>query len=476
MKKGEITVFLSIVFVLMISFVSGILQASMIQAAKNMARLETDRAVYSIFGEYQKELLEEYHVFGLEGSYGTGSFAEENLISRMHYYRTEGTDHKITEIQYLTDNSGQAFREQILTYMEQTNGIGMIREFTGLTTEWEEQEIQGQEMEEIQEEGVDEIEDISGLLESTAEQEADGDSTEGERTEGAEIASENPFSFLEKIKRYGIVSVVLPEEMEVSEKEIRLETQASYRSLTTGRGSFPVRSGMGGIEERLLFNEYVLDRYTNAVSEEEEDAKRNRSLDYEVEYILSGKSSDEENLESVLFRIFLIRMALNYAFLLTDTERQGEAELLALTVAALLLMPEAAEGIKQLVIIAWAAGESVTDIRALLAGKRAALVKTSENWQTSLTSLFKLGESGGPEGSDDQGGIYYKDYLRMLLFLGNTDDITMRTIDRTEENLRLEQKLEHFRADHCVTGVKMENTVTLYDSLTYQFPIHFGYE
>ena len=53
MKKGEITVFLSIVFVLMISFVSGILQASMIQAAKNMARLETDRAVYSIFGEYQ---------------------------------------------------------------------------------------------------------------------------------------------------------------------------------------------------------------------------------------------------------------------------------------------------------------------------------------------------------------------------------------------------------------------------------------
>ena len=68
MKRGEITVFLSIVFVLMISFVSGILQAAVIQSAKNMGRLETDRAVYSVFGEYQKELLEEYHVFGLEGS------------------------------------------------------------------------------------------------------------------------------------------------------------------------------------------------------------------------------------------------------------------------------------------------------------------------------------------------------------------------------------------------------------------------
>lgn len=172
MKRGEITVFLSIVFVLMISFVSGILQAAVIQSAKNMGRLETDRAVYSVFGEYQKELLEEYHVFGLEGSYGTGSYSEENLISRMHYYGTEGTEHKITGIQYLTDNRGQAFREQVLAYMEQVNGIGIVREFTGLTSEWEEQEIQGQEMEEIQTESMGEIENLNGLLESTEEQQA----------------------------------------------------------------------------------------------------------------------------------------------------------------------------------------------------------------------------------------------------------------------------------------------------------------
>ena len=72
----------------------------------------------------------------------------------MHYYGTEGTEHKITGIQYLTDNRGQAFREQVLAYMEQVNGIGIVREFTGLTSEWEEQEIQGQEMEEIQTESM----------------------------------------------------------------------------------------------------------------------------------------------------------------------------------------------------------------------------------------------------------------------------------------------------------------------------------
>ena len=467
MKKGEMTVFLSIVFVLMISFISGIIQASSIQAGKNLARLETDRAVYSVFGEYQKELLEQYHIFGVEGSYGTGSYTEDNLISRMHYYGTDGTEHEITGIQYLTDDHGQAFREQVLTYMEQTKGIGLIREFTGLTAEWEEQEIQGKEMEEIQEETAEQMEEVSDLLETE----------EDTGTGGQEQISENPFTFMEKISQYGIVSVVLPEDMVISEKTVDLEAQASYRNLRSGRGSFPSRTGMDGIEEKLLFDEYLAESFTNAVPEEEDaGAEKDRSLDYEIEYILAGRSSDEENLESVLFRIFLIRMALNYTFLLTDTEKQGEAELLALAISAVLLMPEAVEGVKQLVIAAWAAGESVVDIRTLLSGKRTALVKTSENWQTSLSSLFRLGDDSRQEGSDIQGGICYKDYLRMLLFLENTDEITMRALDRAEENLRTEQQLDHFRADQCITRLRMDNTVTFHDSLTYQFPVYFGYE
>ena len=451
----------------MISFISGIIQASSIQAGKNLARLETDRAVYSVFGEYQKELLEQYHIFGLEGSYGTGSYTEDNLISRMHYYGTDGTEHEITGIQYLTDDHGQAFREQVLTYMEQTKGIGLIRELTGLTAEWEEQEIQGKEMEEIQEETAEQMEEVSDLLETE----------EDTGTGGQEQISENPFTFMEKISQYGIVSVVLPEDMVISEKTVDLEAQASYRNLRTGRGSFPSRTGMDGIEEKLLFDEYLAESFTNAVPEEEDaGAEKDRSLDYEIEYILAGRSSDEENLESVLFRIFLIRMALNYTFLLTDTEKQGEAELLALAISAVLLMPEAVEGVKQLVIAAWSAGESVVDIRTLLSGKRTALVKTSENWQTSLSSLFRLGDNRRQEGSDIQGGICYKDYLRMLLFLENTDEITMRALDRAEENLRTEQQLDHFRADQCITRLRMDNTVTFHDSLTYQFPVYFGYE
>lgn len=159
-----------------------------------------------------------------------------------------------------------------------------------------------------------------------------------------------------------------------------LDTQASYRSLRRGRGVFPARKELDGPEERLLFNEYILKEFENAAgtegqeqSEENagEEGKTQKSLSYEAEYILSGKESDKKNLESVLLKIFLIRMALNYSFLMNDSAKQSEAETIALTVSAILLMPEASEGIKQAVLAAWAAGESVMDLRALLSGKRA---------------------------------------------------------------------------------------------------------
>lgn len=71
MKKGEITVFLSLTVVLLVSFILGMMNAANIQLMKNQARIDVDSALYSLFGEYQTDLLEEYHIFGIEETYGT---------------------------------------------------------------------------------------------------------------------------------------------------------------------------------------------------------------------------------------------------------------------------------------------------------------------------------------------------------------------------------------------------------------------
>ena len=64
--KGEITVFLSLSFTLLLSFIFGILESAVIQGSKNLSRIDTDRAIYSVFGEYHQELLELILVTGQE--------------------------------------------------------------------------------------------------------------------------------------------------------------------------------------------------------------------------------------------------------------------------------------------------------------------------------------------------------------------------------------------------------------------------
>ena len=53
MVKGEITVFLSLVFLLLLTLVGALLESASIQLAKNERRADAGRAVESAFAEYQ---------------------------------------------------------------------------------------------------------------------------------------------------------------------------------------------------------------------------------------------------------------------------------------------------------------------------------------------------------------------------------------------------------------------------------------
>jgi hypothetical protein len=87
MVKGEITVFLSLVFLLLLTLVGALLESASIQLAKNERRADAGRAVESAFAEYQKDLLERYGIFAIEGSYESGTMSEENILNRLSFYR-----------------------------------------------------------------------------------------------------------------------------------------------------------------------------------------------------------------------------------------------------------------------------------------------------------------------------------------------------------------------------------------------------
>ncbi len=448
-KKGEITAFLSLIFVLLVSFILAMAQSASIQTIKNRKRLDVDRAVFSLFGEYQKDLLEEYQVFALDGTYESGEYEEDLLLDRMSYYGSMGITQEITDIQLLTDNNGQAFREQVIQYMESRFGITLAQDLTGLASKWEEREIQGQEMSEQLEEVLSENEEsLPDLLPEAA---------------GGELT----------VSKGSILSLVLPKGFQLSGKTIHPEDQVSGRSCRTGRGSFPERkSSTAGAEEKLLFEQYIMEKFGDAIDQKGE----NRNLDYEVEYILCGKESDAENLKSVVYQLLLFRFASNYAYLMSDTAKQGEAEAMAATASILLVSPELEPMIKQLILILWSFGESIMDLRSLLSGKRVAFTKKAENWQLQLSGLFKLGKAEDTqEGQDEENGLTYQQYLQVLTFLKSDTQLTMRTLDRVEQNLIQEKELSFFRADACVTKIKLQNTADIWNEMSYTFPTYYGY-
>lgn len=455
MAKGEVTAFLSLIFVLLISFITAMLESTVIQVSKNQKRLDVDNAIFSIFGEYQKELLEEYEILAIDGNYGTGSFQEQNLLDHMRYYGTAGIEHDIQGIQYLSDNKGSAFREQVLEYMEQAYGISIIRELAGKTGVWKEQEIQG-------EEANQENKKVNMELEEFVEE-----------SEIMLPEEENPLHHIEELKQSGILKLVLPKEFQVSARGIVPEEQVSSRNLRGGRGSFYIRQNINGIEDRLLFHEYLLKKFGNAA----ESKGENRSLSYELEYLIGGSSSDVENLEVVVKKLLAVRFGINYLYLQSDSVKQAEAEAMALSLSVLAGLPAVSGFIKQALLAAWAFGESVVDLRALLSGKKVALIKNNENWQLSLSALITLGTGEDvQEGMDAEGGLTYKDYLRILLFLENEDELTMKALDRVEQNMRSEKEAENFCVDSCVVKLKLQNKAEIRKGLTYQFPVYFGYE
>ena len=74
----------------------------------------------------------------------------------------------------------------------------------------------------------------------------------------------------------------MPKDMPLSGRQIDLDLQASKRSLQTGRGKFPMRKNTDKAKRKLLFNEYIMQNFTQAskenISEYPDSDEKNRDL------------------------------------------------------------------------------------------------------------------------------------------------------------------------------------------------------
>lgn len=85
-KEGSITAFLSLILLLILAIVMTTIEAARANGAKVYAKRALQAAMDSVLSEYYLPLFQEYHLFGLDGSYGTDQMDLEIVSAKLKSY------------------------------------------------------------------------------------------------------------------------------------------------------------------------------------------------------------------------------------------------------------------------------------------------------------------------------------------------------------------------------------------------------
>ncbi|MCQ2508058.1 MAG: DUF5702 domain-containing protein [Dorea sp.] len=460
---AEVVVFSTLLFILMITFTISIMDATSLEMAKSYRRADMNRATECMFAEFQKELLDHYDLFALDGSYETGQYSVNHLEKRLEYYGVSGTKNSIKRIQFLTDEDCRPFVEQAVYAAKEKYGLGVLGESS--QDSWRKEE---------------ENSDLFQKNESQLFEKMD-EMLSNEETELTDVG--NPISHIAGLKAHPILELVMPKDKKVSEKAVTRSTLLCERKVNRGKGDFSEESMKIGKTETLLFEQYLSDHYACFTEKDHgdqriaEDQVTKQPLDYELEYILFGKEQDRENLNQTVKKLVKLRMVPNFTYLQTDAEKKAEAEAMAATLSTLVLSPELTEIVAQGILLAWAYGEAIMDVRSLLKGHRVPAIKTAASWQLSLSGLLKLGtEEDQNDGKHTAGGMNYKDYLKVLLVLNSVETNAKRGLTITELDMQKEYACTWFHADQCIEKIEFQSTSSFRRGIRYKYKTYFAYQ
>ncbi|MBD5512214.1 MAG: hypothetical protein HDR08_13355 [Lachnospiraceae bacterium] len=448
---GYLTVFLSLILSIMLSLCLMLV----LGARENSRRMEiecvTDIGMDSILAEYHRELLRQYDLFFIDTSYGTANASYYQTASHLQDYiaynlggeeiflqtlyrnllklELEGID--ITAVSAASDDGGAVLRRQAVDVMYQRVGISYLKQIENWVNTTREYGLDTRDVMQEREKSVKQLEEWDAFFESS------GDESESAKDLGNKVVS---------IWETGVLSFVVKDPDKLSACKINEQQYLSSRQLLQGTGMNPAVTFEDGFWEQLVFHEYIL-AHTGRYNQEKEDSL----LKYQTEYILSGKSSDLENLKSVVYKLLGIRAAANLIHLLSSEEKCMIVESAAAIIAALLTIPEAEPVFVVVLILTWAMAESLYDVSQLLEGGRVPLLKSEADWHYGLEVIFDFG--GSMEEKKETSGLSYNDYLRVMLCLQDKQTTTYRLMDIMEMDIRQTPGNKNFRMDCCIDSL-----------------------
>ena len=442
MRRGSITVFLSLILSASLVFVLVVTEASRYAGLRLTARQAGTTAADSLFASFNRDLLEDYGLLFYDGGRGTESIRCELIENDFqHYYyenanksisllggsffRIGRVDADVTEIITAVDYNGEIFVRSALDFFKYdavSELIDRIQESLGLISE-------GDRVKEASEE-----DDKESLLEQLKPLEPVPSGAEGEEEFDHERLEDSinssAIGAAERVTAKGWLWLALPKDKTISGKTLNMTglPSAADRDLRKLNNS---NSVFDSLTDRVLFNEYLLETFPCFVSETPESGQQ-----YQLEYLITGKQRDDEALRAVLNKILLTREGLNMLHIFTSGPKMAVVEELTILLAGWTCIPPLIALVEVGLIAAWAFAESIMDIRILLSGGKVPLLKTEEDWNLHLSTIVQFFMGAETVAEKNDRGLCYEDYLRLQMFTLDSHDLAYRAMDMIQASQR----------------------------------------
>ena len=447
-NRGYVTVFLTLLLGGLLLVFAAIFTLVKVRSAKGVSAMALRSAISSVRAEYNRYIYDQYHVLLLDSDMdgeGTGRLeaeVEKRLTENL------GDEYTVKDVQLtgatgLMDNDLAGFKRQvedIVPYLALDYGVDYLKEkvkgcdspvteedFAGGNVEYEGKKIDGDEN----------LEELGASMEETEHGGIEGSFDDSNK--GADY--DDPRDKTKALDKVGVAYLIAPEDMEVTDNVLKPEELPSYGK--TGILKLEVDTQFTSFD-RLKQDSMQTNGWLNGVADYAagliyasncfncltKKVQKGTARELEMEYLIAGKTTDAENYRSVVNRIIAVRLACNFAYILTDAEKMA----ICLEVASALcwFFPPAIPVVKFLIAGAWSYLEGVADAYRLVHGKKTPYMKTAATWITGLEGLTNYEDA--LQGDDVENGLDYKEYL-MILMAMNMDAVYYRMLDIMQVNV-----------------------------------------
>lgn len=444
--KAEITVFLSLILSVVLWCSLILIEGVRIVNLDYMAQSMIEAGTFSLLGDYNRILLDKYDVFFLDASYNSAQLSETKIKEKLNEYinynnsslfnnnilKQNLEEVLVENMGVITEDCGKLFRKQAINSTDQNIGMNILKDILkNLDRDTDNNEQMLDEYKKKSEEFEMEL--------------ANSDEDDKELKK---ICDDGRMKDLKEIKALDILNLVISDKEGLSTASINESTLLSSRI----EYDLNIKADDDSLE-KVLFGEYILNHFDTYVDVRNE-SKDKQKLAYETEYIISGKMSDLDCLRDVIKRILKIREISNFIFLIKDAKSLQESNALATTIAGFTGNPVVIKGVQAVILFTWSYGESLLDVRYLLDGEKIPIIKNSQNFNCDLSMLFNMFKGEHIENKSTE-GLDYEGYLRLLLFMEDTNKKTINCMNILEKNIRLSLGYENFCLNNCIENIEI---------------------